>query len=135
MRKVKYRVWLKGEKRYVFPAAIFLDFGIVTEIEYNDTTISGEVVRVRRTFDEFVLEQSTGLKDKNGKKIYEGDIVSVYEGRYIGSIIQHPSGEWRIIWVSPQGTEDSLYSHRTICKVVGNIHDVSELLEKQYEEN
>lgn len=132
MRKVKYRVWLKGEKRYVFPAAIFLDFGIVTEIEYNDTTISGEVVRVRRTFDEFVLEQSTSLKDKNGKKIYEGDIVSVYEGRYIGSIIQHPSGEWRIIWVSPQGTEDSLYGHRTTCKVIGNIHDTPELLEKQY---
>lgn len=118
MCEIEFRAWDKVNKTYTYVALGDLICGACAET--GDKKLSG---------NEQIWEQYTGIKDKDGKMIYEGDIVSVYEGRYVGSIVQRPSGEWRIIWVSPQGTEDSLYSHRTTCKVVGNIHDTPELLE------
>lgn len=118
MREIEFRAWDNINKTYIYATLGDLICGACTES--GDKKLSAN----NQTW-----EQDTGITDKNGKKIYEGDIVSVYEGRYVGSIVQHPSGEWRIIWVSPQGTADSLYGHRDLCEVIGNVHDNPELLE------
>lgn len=77
-----------------------------------------------------VVEQCTGLKDKNGKLVYEGDIVFI-------------NGEkWRVIWsdedcafffsnlkeVYHQPIYPDLYNHAEDFEVVGNIHENPELL-------
>lgn len=134
MREIRFRAWLKEEKRYVFPTAILFSFGTVIGIEYNDTTSSGEVVNVRCIVDEFALEQDTDLKDKNGKEIWEGDIVAEHNGDVIGKIVQHPSGEWQIAWIEIFGGVSKLYDHRGWCEVIGNIHQNKELLERKNEE-
>lgn len=129
MREIEFRVWSERYKTYNYKhrhntlgnfyinqnGAIFSDYYkyVAPELRWN----------------KLIVEQYTGIKDKNDRKIYKGDIVSVYEGRYVGSIVQHPSGEWRIIWVSPQGTVDSLYGYRHECEVIGDIHNNPELLE------
>ena len=77
-----------------------------------------------------IIEQDTGIYDKNGKEIYEGDIVAEHNGDIIGTIIQHPSGEWQIAWIGILGGVSKLYDHRDWCGVIGNIHENSELLEK-----
>ena len=118
MREIEFRAWDNINKTYIYATLGDLICGACTES--GDKKLSGN----NQTW-----EQDTGITDKNGKKIYEGDIVSVYEGRYVGSIVQHPSGEWRIIWVSPQGTVDSLYGYRHECEVIGDIHNNPELLE------
>lgn len=69
--------------------------------------------------------QYTGLKDKNGKKIFEGDIV-----RYIDNdLIEYVEF---IDGVFFAGSEELRYAY---CEVIGNIYDNPELLEEQNESN
>lgn len=77
--------------------------------------------------DHATIGQYTGLTDKNGKKIFEGDIVLV-EGR-TGTVVY---SEENCVWyVSIEyGFEPPLNDYdRRYIKVIGNIHDNRELLE------
>ena len=73
--------------------------------------------------------QCTGLKDKNGKLIYEGDIV-FYK---IGSIKHREVVNWnqtRCGWV--KGYHD-LCTYQKYCEVIGNIYENTELLEVEHD--
>jgi len=61
MRKIKFRVWDKEDKEWI-------------DVEY---TIVGALRNVENWDGDCVLMQYTGLKDKNGKEIYEGDVYKV----------------------------------------------------------
>lgn len=76
--------------------------------------------------DYWTVEQCTGLKDKNGKLIYEGDIVSykVPSGKYIGVVRwdKNTGG-----WLKSTGG-DALHTYIKTVEVIGNIHENKELL-------
>lgn len=93
--------------------------------------------------EDVIILQCTGLKDKNGKLIYEGDIVSVkvkiqdsfYEDEYYfqnykGGII-FEKGIIAIDVIDTTKHPISLYYHAKDCEVVGNIYENPELLENK----
>ena len=84
--------------------------------------------------------QYTGLTDKNGKKIFEGDIVRHYYKVAVGEPDDFVIGlvRWNEKFLSWERTSASSehfpydfvrLSHRCVYEVVGNIHDNPELLE------
>ncbi len=72
MREIKFRAWDKVEKQMITK-----NFG-------NFINFNGTVFHNGMKQGDWTLMQYTGLKDKNGKEIYEGDIVQFeYEGERI----------------------------------------------------
>lgn len=86
--------------------------------------------------EEVVLMQSTGLKDKNGKEIFEGDIVR--NGTDVADIKRHPTlGFYTVVngkegffgdGMSIDDFEEDAEEFSEIIEIVGNIYENPELL-------
>lgn len=97
---------------------------------------NGELVDVIFNFcavEKETVGQFTGVTDKNGKKIFEGDIVT---GRFlhslpVNSVITFKDGAFGLLW-NRAGAE-TFDAFTSLCnieyEVIGNIHDNPELLE------
>ena len=71
--------------------------------------------------------QFTGLTDKNGKKIFEGDICkhrSNYSGDFIISVVTFTDGQFLVM-----ADNNSGFNLSEKLEVIGNIHDNPELME------
>ena len=105
-------------------------YRIIMEIQYSTGTCitTDNAPRV----DSSTICQCTGLKDKNGKLIWENDIIKTRVG--IAKVIWDKS-EWRIEWLKNDLWRKDLYYwavediQRTV--VIGNIFDNKELLESE----
>lgn len=115
MRDLKFRVFLKNTSKYIA----------------NGVEIA-EISLVRNWKQYYIVEQYTGLKDKNGKEIYEGDILCCdnmvdrgdgYYDPYIGTVSFDQSQAYYII--ASAEPFDGGYGFIDIdeCKIIGNIHD------------
>lgn len=137
MRDIKFRAWLIKEKKMVGVSDLLLAGGGIIQTSCEDSDYDGLSKVVGR---DCVLMQYTGLKDKNGKEIYEGDICEVrYE--YDLNESDYCEGESKSEVVFRDGcfcfgkSGDGLLSQTVASylpnniEVVGNVYENPELLE------
>lgn len=124
----KFRVWDKDERAMLDVHGINFDAHGIWTNELIDDESDGNFIFL----DDVELMQSTGLKDKNGTEIYEGDIVQHSEKpnpcfSYLFKVIQARTGEWRLDNFRC-GTVLA-FSNQDELEVLGNIYENPELLE------
>lgn len=126
MREIGYRAWLKEEKRFIYPKLIMVDFGTVAEIAYDDIDESThELIERRFIIEDVVLEQFTGLRDKNGKKIYEGDLVKEIIGeKFVVWEVRYRQDEccFELHRIRGAFYGDNLLNDEDQYEIIGNIH-------------
>ncbi|MFT0790846.1 YopX family protein [Streptococcus hohhotensis] len=122
----KYRAWHKT----------WDELGKVKRIRFdgegNVTTVlfEGKFLGVNTHVDEIELMQSTDMVDRDGKIIFEGDIVKmskdVYSEPNYYEVVRHRGGAYRLE-SKQHGCE--LWLRHTDCEVVGNVYENKELLD------
>lgn len=128
MRHIEFRVWNTLLKKYLPDdlAHIKSSGSLVFGSSYRKPDYNRYLPFIMK--GDNIVEQFTGLKDKNGKKIYEGDVLVDDTGEPV---------EYWVVKFSDggfvgecAGVAESLFE-LTNLEVVGNIHKDSELLEEE----
>lgn len=124
-REIKFRAWHKDLKKMFKIGQITLEKG-TWNFEPNDRDFIGMSIPYQPSF---VLMQYTGLHDKNGKEIYEGDILKVYyKGMSEVGYVEYDNDycEYKII-INTDKDYFSLWKSIDLEKI-GNIYENPELL-------
>jgi len=123
MREIKFKAWIMPYEMMVEVQRINFDVQTV-EVQIGE----GDLYEFN--FEEIELMRSTGLKDKNGVEIYEGDIVENYKKE----IVEYENGGFKPFTTNTLGREYGYIPQDTTnwneVKVIGNIHESPELLEE-----
>lgn len=131
MRDIKFRCWDTENKEMLE----------VQELDYEDSYNGQPMIRTTMYSDYFdtedmILMQYTGLKDKNGKEICEGDIVKFRfkddreEFPDLIGYIEYQTTFTAFRIMSNQGSFKIDITEIKFIEVIGNIYDNPELLEK-----
>lgn len=116
----KFRAWLKNDKEMIDVDEIHFDNGQLDFI--------GDAITFMRKANEIELMQSTGLSDKNGKEIFEGDVVHAYsEGASLIGVVEYLDNAYCI--KSKNDIYNPLWTNAEHYEVIGNIYENKELLE------
>lgn len=141
MRPIKFRIWEITQQKMVYETP-----HVAVTIDGRPRFISEREALIEGKFwpeDLFVLEQFTGLKDRNVKDIYEGDILRIAEWNgtevvftQTGKVYWDPyacrfsiatdGGRGRISELNT--STNGLLSEQSRDEVVGNVHENPDLL-------
>lgn len=121
-----FRAWDKLNNEMYVVEQINFDCGEFESIGYGITFLRGA--------DKIELMQSTGLKDKNGEEIFEGDVIRqvrtqpTTENETITGVVTMLEGAWLIMNDCEQ-LASYLWSETDENEIIGNIYENPELWE------
>ena len=116
MREIKFRAWCEGSHENMTFQKPHMDYSFPV---VSGKFASTEGCEIYGTYESIPLMQFTGLKDKNGKEIYEGDIIEDESGH-----------RWDMKW--EQGSMEPFGHYYDFpnesWKIIGNIYENPNLL-------
>ena len=120
MREIKFRAWDKVNKKV--RKVMSLDF---YNTRQSEVTLASDGDVYLRYFEQVELMQYTGLKDKNGKEIYEGDLLKTRIGGY-EQASPYVVEDMRKLYFELK-RDDSYYRIQQTV-IIGNIYENPELM-------
>ena len=128
MREIKFRAWIEGRNGT-------MEYGVILSTKGNYCSVEAGW-DIQGEYPNISVMQFTGLKDKNGLEIYDGDVL---ESNQLDANVRV---NWSTIWAcwecfGMSGTEDfGLLSNISLNNylVIGNIYENPELLKNKEKE-
>jgi uncharacterized phage protein (TIGR01671 family) len=126
MREIKFRIWDKktGEMRY--------NVSVNSKGMARVCRSTGFALQYDPEYEELPVMQFVGLRDKNGKEIYEGDIVKFFDGSFKEKIIREVYFDTELLEFGVKNSNALFHCQFSDeFEVIGNIFENPELLESR----
>ena len=125
MRKILFRG--KGNPKY--NDGVWYE-GYLTYDGEDYQIVEPEYGICKRTVLAETIGEFTGLKNKNGNKIFEGDIVRSTETGELGIVQWYEEHAAFLVWCPSPNQVGFLYECASIVEIAGNIHDNRDILKE-----